>query len=66
MNWAAIIGVIALLIVIVDIYAFAKFGREGTLSRLIQRWGWAAHPITLVCLGMVVGGLIVHFFAWEP
>ena len=66
MNWAAIIGAIALLVIIADIWAFQKYGRDSTLSRLVQRWGWAAHPITLILLGVVIGGLIVHFWGWQP
>lgn len=65
-NWALVIGVVALLIVIADIAVFARYGREATLSRFVQRWGWSAHPLVMIALGVVIGGLIVHFFGWEP
>lgn len=66
MWWAIAIGLFSLGVVLADLLAYAILGRERTISRLLQRWSWDAHPLVMIAAGIVVGGLIVHFFGWEP
>ena len=60
------IGLASLAIVVIDVLLFAVKGREATISRLLQHWGWDADPLIMVLLGLVVGGLLTHFFGFEP
>ena len=60
------IGIFSLVVVVYDLIAYMIWGRPETISPPIQMWGWTAHPLVMICLGMVIGGLLVHFFRWKP
>ena len=61
-----LIGMVSLVIVVVDIMLYGIKGREATVSRLLQRWSWDAHPLVMIILGLIIGGLLTHFFGFEP
>lgn len=44
-----------------DVYAYRTFGVDGTITGLV-RWCNAKWPLFGVLLGMVIGGLLVHWF----
>lgn len=60
------IGIGAIAVVVYDLFAFVFGGRRDTISPVIQAWGWSAHPLVMIGLGMIIGGLLVHFFRWKP
>ncbi|RLI48655.1 hypothetical protein DRO61_06180 [Candidatus Bathyarchaeota archaeon] len=61
-----VIGITAVLLILYDIFALIYFGVDSTISVVINDWGFQAHPLFVFCFGMVIGGLIVHFFKWKP
>lgn len=67
-NWqvAAYLGVAIILTLMYDIWRYAKFGRTATISYLIRGYAFDAHPLICVLIGMVLGGLVVHFFGFAP
>ena len=61
-----LIGIISISLVIYDILALFLLGAHSTISSVLNIWAFEAHPLLVFCLGMVFGGLIVHFFRWKP
>ena len=61
-----LIGIISISLVIYDILALFLLGAHSTISAVLNFWAFEAHPLLVFCLGMVFGGLIVHFFRWKP
>lgn len=59
-------GIALVAYVAYDLIIFVVKGREWTISPVIQHWGWSAHPLVMIGLGMIIGGLLVHFFLWKP
>ena len=55
--WGAIFASFAIL----EAYAFARPERAHTLSRFMANMG-AKFPLSIGMIGMLVGGLFVHFF----
>lgn len=65
--WAGLAFVLtAVLIVLADVVLWVIGGREATISRAVQSWGWSAHPIVMFASGAVCGGLVVHLLGWRP
>ena len=62
----AFIGIVILITIIYDIFALNYWGRESTISSVLNVWSFEAHPLIVFCGGIVVGGLVVHFFRWKP
>ncbi len=60
------IGIVILSIIIYDIFALNYFGRESTISSVLNIWSFEAHPLLTFLTGFVVGGLVIHFFRWKP
>jgi len=46
-----------------DLWAYRRWGVDGTISGLIRRCN-SKFPLFGVLLGMVIGGLLVHWFGW--
>lgn len=67
-NWWAGLAfvLVSVLIVLGDVALWAMGGREATISRFVQSWGWSAHPVVLFASGATFGGLVVHFLGWKP
>ena len=61
-----IIGVMSIFLILYDIFALFVLGGQATISAVLNVWSFEAHPLLMFCLGMVFGGLIVHFFRWKP
>ena len=61
-----VLGIIIIGLVIYDIFALTFWGSDTTISVVVNEWAFQAPPLLTFCLGMVVGGLIVHFFRWKP
>ncbi|NVM35905.1 MAG: hypothetical protein HWN81_09935 [Candidatus Lokiarchaeota archaeon] len=62
----AFIGCVIFLTIVYDIFALNYWGRDSTISAVLNEWSFDAHPFLVFCLGMTIGGLIVHFFRWKP
>ena len=61
-----VIGVICIFLVVYDAFALFAWGSEATISCVINIYAFNAHPLMVFIFGMLVGGLIVHFFEWKP
>tara|TARA_B100001564_G_C20208442_1_gene476096 strand:- start:111 stop:326 length:216 start_codon:yes stop_codon:yes gene_type:complete len=61
-----ILGIIIIGLVLYDIFALTFWGVDTTISVVINEWSFQAPPLLTFSLGMVVGGLVVHFFGWKP
>jgi len=61
-----VIGLVIIAVVIYDIFALTFWGSDTTISVVVNEWAFQAPPLLSFSLGMVVGGLIVHFFGWKP
>ena len=61
-----ILGIVIIFLIIYDIFALTFFGIDSTISVVLNEWSFKAHPLFVFSFGMVVGGLIVHFFRWKP
>lgn len=61
-----VIGLVVLFLVLYDLFALFFFGVDGTISVVLNQFAFQAHPLIVFCLGMVIGGLVVHFFGWKP
>lgn len=64
---AIFIGLTIILAILYDIIVLISFGPDPTISNVLNYWAY--HPNTnplLVCgFGVIIGGLIVHFFGWK-
>jgi len=58
-------GCAALIVILYDIFALNFWGRDATISVILNEWGFEAHPLLVFIFGMIFGGLIVHFFRWK-
>lgn len=68
MNLPWIIGLVAAItfFVVFEARAFRHPDRQNTLSRWIYNLG-STWPLSIFIMGMIVGGLAVHFFwHWCP
>jgi succinate dehydrogenase hydrophobic anchor subunit len=61
-----VIGITSIFLVLYDLFALYFFGAEGTISVVINEWAFESNPLLVFMLGVVFGGLIVHFFKWKP
>ena len=61
-----VIGITSIFLVLYDIFALYFFGVDSTISVVMNEWSFQTHPLLVFMLGMVFGGLIVHFFKWKP
>lgn len=61
-----VIGLVVLFLVLYDLFALFFLGVDCTISVVLNRFAFQAHPLIVFCLGMVIGGLVVHFFKWKP
>ena len=61
-----ILGIVIIFLIIYDIFALTFFGIDSTISVVLNAWSFQAHPLFTFSFGMVIGGLIVHFFRWKP
>ena len=62
MQLSAIVTLATILFIVAyDVWAYRQFGTEGTISGLV-RWCNATWPLFGVLLGMIIGGLLVHWF----
>ena len=61
-----VIGITSIFLVLYDIFALYFFGIDSTISVVMNEWSFQTHPLLVFMLGMVFGGLIVHFFKWKP
>jgi hypothetical protein len=61
----ALAGCITFFIIFYDIFALNFWGRDATISVVLNEWAFEAHPLLVFCLGMMFGGLVVHFFRWK-
>lgn len=63
MQWPWVVWWLAIFasFVALEGYAFKHPEREWTLSRTMATWG-AKWPLSIGLWGMLVGGLMVHFF----
>ena len=61
-----LIGILSICIILYDALALFFWGSESTISVVINLWAFNSHPLLVFILGMVAGGLIVHFFKWKP
>ena len=61
-----ILGIVIIFLIIYDIFALTFFGIDSTISVVLNESYFKEHPLFLFSFGMVVGGLIVHFFRWKP
>lgn len=65
-RWtAAIVVAMAGLLVCWDIIALELGGEEATVSAVVNDAAWFK-PRTALGIGIVIGGLGVHFFGWSP
>lgn len=62
-----VLGLLVIIAILYDIIALTLWGADATFSVILNIWAY--HPNTnplLVCgFGMIIGGLIVHFFGWK-
>ena len=63
---AVIIGVTVLFLVIYDIVALYTMGVKSTISVVLNSWFYFGNPALVFGLGMIFGGLLVHFIGWKP
>ena len=67
---AILIGISAIMIVVIDVLLITILGKEASFSNVINEWaypdGTNANAVGLVSFGIIIGGLIIHFFAWKP
>ena len=61
-----ILGIVIIFLIIYDIFALTFFVIDSSFSVVLNEWSFQAHPLFVFSFGMVVGGLIVHFFKWKP
>ena len=61
-----VIGITSIFLVLYDIFALYFFGVDSTISVVMNEWSFQANPLLVFIVGMVFGGLIVHFFKWKP
>jgi len=61
-----VIGITSIFLVLYHIFALYFFGVDSTISVVMNEWSFQTHPLLVFMLGMVFGGLIVHFFKWKP
>ena len=59
-------GCTALIVILYDIFALTFWGVDSTISVVLNEWAFEAHPLFVFSFGMIIGGLIVHFFRWRP
>lgn len=62
----AIVIFAVILILAWDLFAFLFGGWRVTVSRVVQQWVYSSSPLVWIMLGMVIGGLLVHFTGWAP
>ena len=60
------LGIVIIFLIIYDVFALTFFGIDSRISVVLNEWSFQAHPLFVFSFGMVVGGLIVHFFRWKP
>ncbi len=63
---AIFIGLIVIIIVLYDFITYFKNGAESTISAVINEWAFDSHPLLVFLLGMIAGGLVIHFLEWKP
>lgn len=62
-----LMGVFIILAIIYDAVVLILYGPDATISVVANVWAFKTrNPLLLVGVGMVIGGLIVHFFRWKP
>jgi len=61
-----VIGVVVIFLILYDIFALTFWGVDSTISVVLNEWAFEAHPLFVFSFGMIIGGLIVHFFRWRP
>ncbi len=59
-------GLIVIIIVLYDFITYFKNGAESTISAVINEWAFDSHPLLVFLLGMIAGGLVIHFLEWKP
>lgn len=63
---AIFIGLMAIVIVLYDFITYFKNGAESTISAVINEWAFDSHPLLVFLLGVIAGGLVIHFLEWRP
>lgn len=61
-----IMGLVLIFLILYDVYALFFMGIDSTISVVLNEWSFQAHPLFVFSFGMIIGGLIVHFFRWKP
>ena len=61
-----VLGVVVIFLILYDLFALYFWGVETTISVVLNEWSYKSHPLLCFCLGMIFGGLVVHFFRWKP
>lgn len=61
-----VIGLVIIFLILYDLYALFFLGSTATISAVLNEWSFNSHPLITFSAGVVVGGLIVHFFEWKP
>lgn len=61
-----VVALTAIGLILYDFLALGFWGVDSTISVVINEWVYQANPLFVFCLGMVAGGLVVHFLAWKP
>ncbi len=59
-------GLIVIVIVLYDFITYFKNGAESTISAVINEWAFDSHPLLVFLLGVIAGGLVIHFLEWRP
>ncbi len=61
-----IMGLVLIFLIFYDLYALFFMGVDSTISAVLKEWSFEAHPLFVFSFGMIIGGLVVHFFEWKP
>ena len=61
-----VLGLVIIFLILYDLYALFFLGADATISAVLNEWSFNSNPLISFSMGMIVGGLIVHFFKWKP
>lgn len=62
-----VLGLLIIIAILYDITALTLWGADATFSVILNEWAYcpSTNPLLVCGFGMIIGGLIVHFFGWK-
>lgn len=62
-----VLGLLIIIAILYDIIALTLWGDDATFSVILNIWAYQpnTNPLLVCGFGMIIGGLIVHFFGWK-